>query len=455
MLRENWETLGSDLGHIIYGEDKADYDNLLGSNLTREGMDSFSAPFMVVDLNNMERRTYAAAVRVIDENRVLYTVNVGGVLKAGVVNPKDTSTSKFFLRQAFPQDDQYLLCYFPKVSLTDEGWQVQAKYEKRDRYYENLLGKDDFENNLTPAVDNFMRAFAKEDQFKQESYAAFQKLVTPDLLQKLRSEPALDVQGILDLMLVMADSRCREEAPAIFGISSAEYASYEEKILQFLEEAKNLSREEFLVEAIKICDGRAALAAVIAYNTLLPLGEIGNNALFTRYPRAFRMLEDMQDQAGSIYHYYGTFFAAYSLQRWLVDRYHQDGKFASTIDKWGTRLQKGNGTANLDTATLSEYYDLLLIAQFQYLSVGGSDAKEIMSLAGIFFEEVYEDRELSKETHEDIRGMSAGHAFYELVSGNKLVEEASWRKVFVNMAKNFMTSDLEWWQKLLLRFMAQ
>lgn len=457
MISENWQVLGVSLAQIIYGEDRKLYQNLLDRSLEREELTnsssaSFYAPIMSIDLNDLERKVYPAAVRIIDEDRVLYVVNIDGASYAGAVNPKDTSTIKFFFRRLFPQEEQYFLYYFPKITFAQDGWKASASYEKRDRFMENVIGKDDYQNNLPQAVDNFLRAFAREDQFRAESFSAFKRLISPELLAKIQAEPALELEGIFKLMVIMADSTCRDEAPAIFNITPEKYRYYESRIFELLEKGAGFSQEEFLVEAIKICNGRAALAAVIAFNALLPLGEIGYNSLFVRYPKTFKMLDDIQDQAGSIYHYFGCFFAAYALQRWLVDRYHRNEAFSGEVKEWKSRIEKELKAFDLQKATLDDFFNFLLLVQFQYLGWGDDGTKEIMSLAGIFFEEVIEDRELSRETHQDLRGMSAGHALYELISGRKLDSGETLRKLFVDTVKDFVSSNLSWWQKMLLYF---
>jgi hypothetical protein len=165
---------------------------------------------------------------------------------------------------------------------------------------------------------------------------------------------------------------------------------------------------------------------------LLKMGEIGTNSLFTGYPETFKMLDDLQDQAGSIYHYFGCFFAAYALQRSLVERYFNDSSFAKEIDNLLKNL-KPKIIENFKKASLQlqAQFELLLTLQLYLLKYGSASDKEIISLAGVFFEEVIEDHEISRETQEDIYGIASGHAFYQLVSGVELTNHAISRKLFV------------------------
>lgn len=450
LLAENWPLIGPFLGHIIYGEDKNSFHAALEKTLKEQKIDpqrpSFYAPVFTIDLNTLERRIHPAQIRVIDADRVLYIIEVDDTLFAGVINPRDTSTMKQLLRAAFPQEEQYLLAYYPKLEYSPASpdpigasWRIGSSYEKRDRFLENLLGKNDFANNLDPALDNFQAAYAQEDSFKVEEKNQFQNLIDVPLLEKIKAEPPLALDGILKLMLIMADHNCRKDAPAIFGISPEAYQSYEDQVVRYLDQAREISREELLVEAVRICEGRIALAAIICYNLLLPLGEIGNNALFTRFPKALKMLPDIQDQAGSIYHFFGCFFAAYSLQRWMVNRYYTDPGFKAQLDRQEVQLtdQIKNGRG------WKKYLFVLLAAQIKYLRLNGSSGKEIMSLAGVFFEEVIEDRELSKETSQDLRGVAAGHAVYELVSDSILDNNGFMRGWAIKTMRNFAVSGFD------------
>src|SRR3989339_830653 len=190
VVREQWDKIGDSFGHIIYGEDLEAYSLMIKSAESCQPSpakgNTFIAPAMFIDLNTLERTAFPVAVRVIDKNRVLYLVRVNGRMEAGVVNPLDMSGIKTFFRRIYPQQEQYLLYYFPKLELEGRNWRVSLEYSVKDRFTENLLGKDDYEHNLAGAVKNFSMAFSTEDSMLDEGRFVLSTLLNQNDILLLR-----------------------------------------------------------------------------------------------------------------------------------------------------------------------------------------------------------------------------------------------------------------------------
>ncbi|MDI6731229.1 MAG: hypothetical protein QME05_01435 [Candidatus Margulisbacteria bacterium] len=411
-------------------EDRQSYSELLSLNLNAQDLQpqdllpgtAFYAPLMVTDLNSGEKAVIPAEFRLIDNHRILVLVeNLQGELKAGVYNPQDISSIKYFFRAAFPQEEQYLLYYFPKLTFSSGGWDISLDYAQIDTFHENVLGKITWEENFTRANERFLTAYSEEDTMLQKAKENFATMLDAKTLDKMRQEPPLSPVNIFQLMFAMRLSSCDKLAPPAFGLTEIEYKGYEDKVYALLERETPVTREAFLVEAIEACDERAALAAVISYNILFKMGEICYNSLFTSYPDTFIPIEEVQDQAGSIYHFYGCFFSAYALQRWLVEPYNTDTAFKESIDKAAGQIDF-HSTSFYDPEEMiaEKLFDNLQYIQYRLLKLGSKKAKEVMTLTGVFYEEVLLDRDITWEVREDFAGSSTGYAVYELVSGNTL-----------------------------------
>ncbi len=452
-IQENWQDLRSFFGPLFYQDAKYLYyyelqQELGGQEVRRE----FTAPIKVIDLKEMTSRDYSARFSCLDPDRVMVSVESGEELKVGFYNIYDTSSIKYCWRTLFAgkSNEAYMLVYYPHVEQGADGaLRVTMDYTVREGLAENLIGRNDFQGNLGPALRRFEGAFAEEDRHLEEAKAELPELLTPELTEKIKQEPLLDYEEVYRLMLVMQNTSCEDEAQEIFSVSEEQYHDYEAKIEEMLEAARGLTPAGFLVKAAEICDGRITLAAVISYNLLFRKGQTAYNSLFVRYPSAFQLEENLQDQAGAIYHFMGCFFSAYALQRSLIHRYYTepafraevDGKISSLrekveIDYSGGRIGSGNE------------YGLLLLMQLRVLKEDGPGQRELMTMAGIFYEEVVEDREITREVEYDFQGMAAGHALYEIVSGETLTRSGEWfsyndnrRASFANLLKYYAAPE--------------
>lgn len=448
-IQENWRDLRPFFGPLFYQDAKYLYHYALGQELQEQGIafnetfsgGGFSAPVRIIDLNNLTDETYPAHFSYLAPHRVMVSVRSGEEEKVGFYNIYDTSSVKYCWRKLFAErpGKAYLLAYYPHIEeAADGGLRVNMNYTVNEGLAENLIGRNDFEGNLGKALWRFETAFAGEDQYLEGEKAELEELLTPELTEKIRQEPPLDYNDIYRLMLVMQNTSCEDEVREIFSISDQDYSGYETRIEEILETGQGMSPAAFLIRAAEACDGRITLAALISYNLLFRKGQTVYNSLFVRYPSAFQLEENLQDQAGAVYHFMGCFFSAYALQNSLVHKYYAEPEFRAEIDREIESLQE---KVEIDYSSgeidgISEY-GLLLLLQLRALKEDRPGQRELMTMAGIFYEEVIEDREITREVEFDFRGMAAGHAMYEIISGETLTRQGEWLSYNDNRRESF------------------
>ena len=249
-------------------------------------------------------------------------------------------------------------------------------------------------------------------------------------------------------MLRMSNGSAVNLVANAFHISGQEYQEGEDKVYRILEENQDMTRLEFIAKLIEAFDGQVMLALATAYNTLLPMGQFYDNSLMVLYPQAFQIEEDAQDIAGTIYHYIGCTFGAYAVQKCLVERYHVDQNFRIKIDaEYDTLRSKFNlQTSPPQISGLNEL-EMLKLNQYAFLHHGNETFREVTTLAGIFWEEVMEDHDITDEVYSDMKGISAGHALIELAYDKQLSRNQGWspfnnddnrRRLFVRMLTGYV-----------------
>ncbi|MDI6731230.1 MAG: hypothetical protein QME05_01440 [Candidatus Margulisbacteria bacterium] len=446
-----WKEIRPMLGHVFLQTDKLEYGSRLRGQLSRQGMEfgravstadkpSFIAAIDVVDFNTLEARSIPAHFAVLGSNRILVTLCDRAYYQSFIMNPDNPRSFREFIRTNLGEADDpsqaYFVCYFPKIQLSRAGqsYTVSTNYQTTEGNPEILFGKTssstasggpNAEDQKT-ALSLFMQALEEEDFYLDESGAFFQDHLSDSLLGRIAQEEYLEFEEIFELMQIMDTGRAKVILCNVFGISDEDYACYTEELEMVLRDAsaaqEQMSREEFLLRALEICDGRAMLASILAYNVLYETREV----LLERYPAAFYIEPGQQDPVGAIYHYYGTFFGAYAVQKCLVERYYSDPNYAEQIDQQVEEI-KAKIQINPQSQTIEGVTDLELLLYIQYRLLQEQDAemREILTLAGIFKEEVFEDADTTQEVFSDVMGMSAGHALHEAVYGVELTRRGA------------------------------
>ncbi len=469
-LKIHWKKVRPFLGHIFLRDAKSTHYLRLRDTLARQGLQmerktsrqSFQGPIHIVNLHSMEEDTFATSYVILGKNQVLVTIDSGYTKHAAIINPAVPSTFKNFIRaiddDLFPEDNsdyQYRVFYFPKIEfVSDNEYTVSMNYEAKEGIPEQLIGhssqkasKEAPKEAQSKAYETFATTFQSEDDFRNESMAFWHGRFSTQLRANMISEPQLEIDDLFRLIRVMDSSGAKKTTCQVFNISENEYELYKSGIMDLLGSARNLTQQEFLAEAIKLCDGRVMLASCLSYNTLWDL----RVSFVTKFPRAFDLPTEVKDPVGAIYHFFGTFFAAYAVQRCLVQRYHHDPSFRKKIDTTVDNL-KAKMEIDFDKADITglSREELLLFIQYRYVQLGGESCPEIITLTGIFKEEVVEDGDASAEVVFDMQGMSSGHALFEEVYDADLTEAGAWfsnndnrRELLVKLLGKFAGARVE------------
>lgn len=472
-LPELWRDARELFGEISQGGDKIDYAQQLRAALAAQNISwdqtfaarPFYVPITFVDLNTMETQTDLGMVIPLPEEGkyILAIRNHSTGLWEGRVLSAEGSTNtlkNFWRKNVFNGDiDSYFLAYFPKIQLDNGSMAVNIEYEAPEGTYEHFCGKlaglKD-EENYQKALGKYQQAFASEEQYFAEQMEEFGEHMPEGLAAKARNEELPAFDDLMGLITKMDSSGAEEQIKQIFNLSDEEFAHYQKEIEDILLEIEGkanrgesytpLSPAAFLLKAIEKCEGNALKAAALTYSLLFKRsGQCSTGNLTAVYPNAFDWESiDAADKSGAVYHFMGTFFAAYGVQACLVRRYYTETPFRQEVDSRREQLLKVLTTGGeLDFNDEEQQTRLLTLTQYLLLSKGDAHQKEVFTLAGIFKEEVAEDQDTSNEVFHDFRGMAAGHAFYQLVWGENFTENGAWfslnddrRDAFVGLLAN-------------------
>lgn len=461
-IKTHWKLVRPFLGHIFLRNAKSNQHLRLKEHLEKQGIKlgtptdrrSFQASVEVVNLDTMQRGAFPTSFVILGKNQVLVTIDFAHGQQSAVINPENPASWRDFMRSTafkmFPEgtENPYLVFYPPKITFVGENqYTVSTDYQVHEGNPETLVGKGSPSSTKGIPTEQQHRAYEvfrtaqqQEDAFLAEGKPLWTRYGF--MYYKIRLEDYISLEQLFSLMRVMDTSGAKKTTGAVFGISEEEYNRYEKVIHTLLSHSDHLTPEQFLGRAIEAFQGNVMLASVISYNTLWKI----RGTLLSRYPNAFKMPQNTSDPVGAIYHFFGTFFAGYAMQKCLVWRYHHDAAFKAEIDAKVKELKK-RMKVDLEKQSIEglDNEELLLFFQYRLLQLRDESSIEITALAGIFKEEVVEDGDTSREVEFDLRGASSAHALFETVYGVELASSSddNYRGLIVKLMGKFIGAPVK------------
>lgn len=482
------------LAHVFMQDEKNNYSAVMSTNLEAQGITmgeptdkkSFKALIEIIDYNQMTTYKMDAKYYMLGKNRALVSVDVFGKQIYKIIDPNNTAEMRQLTEDIyaieFPDLDKneyYAAGYFPRITFGDNNQHsVTVDYiagKEPNKAGEKKTSKDP----LSEAYKVFTGLFQKEGAMIQEETGIWESLLPKESLQVyLWNESPIARENLNAIIEIMGNQGAFATTLETFSISEQTYQKYVQGILDLLAQASQgrwqLTREEFLLKAIEVCDGNVMLASVVAYNVLWER----KWTFLKEYPDAFSTagLDDpvtgLDNAGGAIYHFYGLFFAAYAVQVSIVDRYQNDEQFRQEIDAEASAFQKnikleGNKVVFEITINKTTYpvkidlltqklefpagitkgqknlllFEMLLYLQYQMMRKDGGNGREIISLFGTFYEQMIEDGGDAEDFPGDFKGMAAGQAFFQMVHGKELEIKDDNRAVIVRFLGKYVGAN--------------